>query len=67
MRIISENENMNKKELFEAELLKQNNYDESRYILEKSKIQITGVIGKRGEISNNEFEKIKRMNSKATL
>ena len=59
MRIFSENENMDKKELFEAELLKQKDLDESRYILEKSKMIITGLIGKRGKINETEFEKIK--------
>ena len=62
MRIFSENENMDKKELFEAELLKQKDLDESRYILEKSKMIITGLIGKRGKIDLSEFEKIKRNN-----
>ena len=57
MRIFSENENMNKEELFEAELLKTNEYDEARYILEKAKMQITGVVGKRGIINVGEFEK----------
>ena len=57
MRIFSENENMDKKELFEAELIKQKDLDESRYILEKSKMKITGLIGKRGKIDLSEFEK----------
>lgn len=60
MRIFSENENMNKEELFEAELLKTSQYDEARYILEKSKMKITGVIGKRGKIDLGEFEKIRK-------
>lgn len=55
MRIFSENANMDKQELFEAELLKTNEYDEARYILEKSKMHITGVAGKRGVISMDEF------------
>lgn len=62
MRIFSENENMDKKELFEAELLKQKDLDESRYILEKSKMKITELIGKRGKIDLSEFEKIKVKN-----
>lgn len=65
MRIFSEMENMNKKELFEAELLKQNNYDESRYILEKSKMIITNIMGLRGSVDSEEFKKIKKMNEKA--
>ena len=64
MRIFSENENMDKKELFEAELLKQKDLDESRYILEKSKMIITGLIGKRGKIDLSEFNKIKSKNEK---
>lgn len=64
MRIFSENENMDKKELFEAELIKQKDLDESRYILEKSKIKIVGLIGKRGKIDLSEFEKIKNRNEK---
>lgn len=59
MRIFSENENMNKRELFEAELLKQKDLDESRYILEKSKMKITGLIGKRRRIDEMEFNKLK--------
>ncbi len=58
MRIFTENENMNKNELFEAELLKTSQYDEARYILDKSKMQVTGVVGKRGVINLKEFEKI---------
>ena len=67
MRIFSENENMNKKELFEAELLKQKDLDESRYILEKSKMKITGLVGKRGKIDLREFEKIKRSNEETII
>ncbi len=58
MRIFTENENMSKNELFEAELLKTSQYDEARYILDKSKMQVTGVVGKRGIINLEEFEKI---------
>ena len=58
MRIFTENENMNRGELFEAELLKTSQYDEARYILDKSKMQVTGVVGKRGIINFEEFEKI---------
>lgn len=60
MRIFAENENMDRQELFEAELLKTSQYDEARYILEKSKMQVTGVVGKRGVINLKEFEKVKR-------
>lgn len=60
MRIFAENENMDRQELFEAELLKTSQYDEVRYILEKSKMQVTGVVGKRGVINLKEFEKLKR-------
>lgn len=67
MRIFSENENMDKKELFEAELIKQKDLDESRYILEKSKMKITGLIGKRGKIDLSEFEKIKRSNEETII
>lgn len=67
MRIFSENENMNKKELFEAELLKQKDLDESRYILEKSKMKLTGLIGKRGIIALDEFAKIKRSNEQIII
>lgn len=59
LRIFSENKNMNKQELFEAELAKQQNYDEARYILEKSKIKIKKLIGKRGIINLDEFIKLK--------
>lgn len=58
MRIFSENENMNKNELFEAELLRTCQYDEARYILEKSKMQIKELIGKRGVIDLEEFKKM---------
>lgn len=67
MRIFSENENMDKKELFEAELIKQKDLDESRYILEKSKMKITGLNGKRGKINQSEFEKIKRSNEETII
>lgn len=58
MRIFAENEKMNRTELFEAELLKTNQYDEARYILEKSKMQITSLVGKRGIINLEELKKI---------
>lgn len=58
MRIFTENEKMNRTELFEAELLKTNQYDEARYILEKSKMQITSLVGKRGIINLEELKKI---------
>lgn len=61
MRIFAENENMDRQELFEAELLKTSQYDEARYILEKSKMQVTGVVGKRGVINLKEFEKVQKI------
>lgn len=61
MRIFAENENMDRQELFEAELLKTSQYDEARYILEKSKMQVTGVVGKRGVINLEEFEKVQKI------
>ena len=61
MRIFVENENMDRQELFEAELLKTSQYDEARYILEKSKMQVTGVVGKRGVINLKEFEKVQKI------
>ena len=61
MRIFAENENMDRQELFEAELLKTSQYDEARYILEKSKMQVTGVVGKRGVIYLKEFEKVQKI------
>ena len=64
MRIFSENENMDKKELFEAELIKQKDLDEARYVLEKSKMKIIGLVGKRGKIDLSEFEKMKNKDKK---
>ena len=60
MRIFSEMENMEKSELIEAEIIKLQDYKEIRELVRLDKLKIMKVLGKRNEISLEEFKNINR-------
>lgn len=60
MRVFSEMQTMNKHELIEAEIIKPNEYAETRQIVKNSKIRIIKLVGKRNIISLAEFKELER-------
>ena len=60
MRIFSEMNKARKEELIEAEIVKKDNYEEIRNLININKLTIAQIYGKRDVISKAEFESIKR-------
>lgn len=60
MRIFSEMNKAKKEELIEAEIVKKDNYEEIRDLININKLSIAQIYGKRDVISKTEFESVKR-------
>ena len=63
MRIFSDMENMDKQKLIEGEIIKQTNqsdYQKIRESIQKDKIHILKLLGRRSEIDIAEFANLKK-------